>query len=146
MRLPVQAFSLVVLMFVAISCGNTNPVGPSEVGSTDTLISALQQQGSTVVRGELLPRDSNPFFSTNAQVVRVNTGVINVFEYPSIAAAESDASKVSGDGSAVGSTKITWVGPPHFYKSGRLIVLYAGNDAAVLQVLEAVLGRPFAPR
>jgi len=52
MRQLVQTLSLVVLAFVAVSCGNTNPVGPSEVRSTDALISALQQQGATVVRGE----------------------------------------------------------------------------------------------
>lgn len=141
-----QASLCVVVTLVAASCGDTNQVGPSELGSADALIAALQQQGATVARSEVLPRDSNPFFSTNAQVVRVNTGVINVFEYPSLGAAESDASKVSRDGSAVGSTMITWVGPPHFYKSGRLIVVYAGSDAAVLQPLQAVLGPPFAQR
>jgi hypothetical protein len=76
----------------------------------------------------------------------VNTGHVSVFEYPSAAAAESDAAKVSPDGSAVGSTSITWVGPPHFFKGGRLIAIYAGSDVGVLRPLEAVLGPPFAHR
>jgi hypothetical protein len=84
--------------------------------------------------------------STDAQVVLMNTGHLNVFEYPTIAAAESDAARVSPDGSFVGNAVISWIGPPHFYKSGRLIVIYAGTDDAVLRPLEAVLGSPFAHR
>jgi hypothetical protein len=34
--------------------------------------------------------------------------------------------------------------PPHFYRSGRLIVLYVRDDAAVLLALESVLGTQFA--
>jgi hypothetical protein len=137
------------MLFAAIvvaACGETNPVGPTGLTSTDALITALRGQGATVVRGDTLPQSSNPFFSTNAQVLIVNAGNVSVFEYASTAAADGDASKVSPDGSSVGSTMITWIGPPHFYKSGRLIVLYAGSSEAVLRSLEAVLGPPFAHR
>lgn len=99
-----------------------------------------------VTRGDVLPQQSNPFFSTNAQVLIVNGANVSVFEYASIAAAETDAAKVSPDGSFVGSAVITWVGPPHFYRSGRFIVIYAGSSDAVLGPLEAVLGPPFAHR
>ena len=129
-----------------VTCGAANPVGPTELSSIEALIAGLRAQGATVVTGEVLPQQSNPFFSTNAQLLVVNGGNVSVFEYPSIAAAESDAAKVSRDGSVVGSTIITWIGPPHFYKSGRLIVLHAGNSPAVLGPLEAVLGPPFARR
>lgn len=102
----------------SVACGAASPVAPTELSSIDSLISALQTQ--------------------------VNGGTVSVFQYASIAAADSDAAKVSRDGSMVGSTIITWVGPPHFYKSGRLIVLHAGNSQTVLGPLEAVLGPPFA--
>src|SRR5260370_4247833 len=118
---------ILVLALLATSCEKANPVGPSDLTSTNALVTALQQQGATVARGEMLPRGSNPFFSTNAQVVAVNSQHINVFEYPTSAAAEKDAAKLSPDGSSVDSTMITWVGPPHFYKSGLLIVTYAGS-------------------
>jgi hypothetical protein len=38
---------------------------------------------------------------------------------------------------------VDWVEPPHFYRQGRLIVLYAGKDEAVLDPLEETLGEPF---
>ena len=134
------------LAFLAVACEKANPIGPSPLTSTDALIEALQQQGATVVAGEVLPRESNPFFSTNARVVLVNGGHINVFEYATTAASERDAAKVSPDGSFVGSAVITWIGPPHFYRRDRLIVIYAGRADDVLQPLEAVLGTPFAHR
>jgi hypothetical protein len=135
-----------MLALLTASCEKANPVGPSDLASTNAFLMALQQQGATVARGDMLPRESNPFFSTSAQVVLVNGGHINVFEYPTKAAVERDAATVSPDGSSVGSTMITWVGPPHFYKSGLLIVIYAGSADSVLRPLEAVLGKPFAHR
>ena len=145
MRSTAYALLAGILAFLMASC-EPNPVGPSELASSDALIVALQQQGATVSRGEALPRGSTPYFSTNAQVVFVNAAALNVFEYSTVAAAENDAAKVSPDGSSIGVTAVTWTGPPHFYRNGRLIVLYAGSAEAVLLPLEAVLGKPFAHR
>ena len=139
--------SLVVLLALLISsCGHANPIGPGGVASIDSLIAALRQQGADAQRGETLPRSSNPFFSTNAQLVMVNDRTISAFEYISAAAADADAAKVSPDGSTVGNTMITWIGPPHFYKAGALIVIYAGTDDDVLGPLEQIVGKPFAHR
>jgi hypothetical protein len=125
-----------------ISCAR-NPNGPSG-SSTDALITALRGQGATVVRGSSLPRDSHPYFSVNGQELAVNNGNVTVFEYPTAAAADSDAARVAPSGSPIGTVQISWIEPPSFYRSGPLIVLYVGSDNAVLQPLERVLGRPFA--
>jgi hypothetical protein len=91
-----------------------------------------------------------PCFSVSDRLVLVNTGGTNVFEYASAAAAVSDATKVTPDGSGVidrwCAALIRWVGPPHFYKRDQLIVVYAGTAGDVLRPLEAVLGKPFASR
>jgi hypothetical protein len=134
----------VVMLVLVAACDEANRTGPSPVTSTDALIAALRTRGATVSRGEVLPQSSNPFLSANAQLLVVNGANVSVFEYPSVAAAASDAAKVSPDRCSVGTTIITWVGPPHFYKSGRLIVLYAGTSDAVVMPLESVLGPPFA--
>ena len=68
------------------------------------------------------------------------------FEYSTAAAAEGDAVKASPDGSSIGATAVTWIGPPHFFRNGCLIVLYAGRVEAELLPLEAVLGKLFAHR
>ena len=37
-----------------------------------------------------------------------------------------------------------WIAPPHFFKSGRLIVLYIGEEPRLLQGLAHILGPQFA--
>ena len=100
-------------------------------------------------RGDVLLKGL-PCLSGSGQVVFVNAGSIDAFEYPTIAAAESDAAKVSPDGSGITTdgcaALMTWVGPPHFYRRDQLIVVYAGSADDILRPLEAVLGKPFASR
>jgi len=79
-------------------------------------------------------------------MIKVRGEDVQVFEYSDAMAAEAQTALVSPSGSAVGTTKIHWVGPPHFFKKGRLIVLYVGDNGKVLKALEAVLGRQFAGR
>lgn len=146
MRNLLPAVLVLLLWFSTGSCERKAPVEPTVVTSADALIDSLRRQDATVARGDRLPKESNPFFSTNAQVLVVNGENVNVFEYGTVAAAEADAAKVSPDGSSVGSTMVAWIGPPHFYESGRLIVVYVGSAETVLRPLERVLGPPFAQR
>lgn len=59
---------------------------------------------------------SQPFFSVKGQVVSVNSGQVQVFEYKTTAAAIAAAATVSPDGSSIGATLINWVATPHFYQ------------------------------
>ena len=77
-------------------------------------------------------------------MIKLHGEDVQVFQYPNAAAVEAEAARVSRDGSTVGTTKLHWIGPPHFYKQGRLLVLYVGDESKVLKALEAVLGRQFA--
>ena len=77
-------------------------------------------------------------------MIKVSGEDVQVFQYINAAAADAEAALVSPDGSAVGTSKLHWVGPPHFYKQGKLLVLYVGDNAKVLKALETALGRPFA--
>jgi hypothetical protein len=148
MRTLVPAFAVVLSIVLTVSC-RQNPVGPASLGTTDALVSALRSQGASAMRGEGLPR-AMPCWSVSGQALFVNSAPVSVFEYSSAAAAERDAIKVEADGSGVATNgcaaKITWIGPPHFYKRDQLIVVYAGTDDGVLKPLEAVLGKPFASR
>lgn len=77
-------------------------------------------------------------------MIKVRGEDVQVFQYADAAATDAQAALVSRDGSKVGTTNIHWVAPPHFYKNGKIIVLYVGDDRQVLRTLEAVLGPPFA--
>ena len=57
---------------------------------------------------------------------------VQVFEFVNVYDANAEAMRVSVDGSYVGETHLNWVAPPHFFKNGKLIVLYVGDDSTLM--------------
>jgi hypothetical protein len=107
----------------------------------DSLINSLEDTGAVVQpAGDI----SQPFLAVTGQVIKVDNTDVQVFEYSDTTAANADADMVSADGSSVGTTIISWVATPHFYKSGKLMVLYVGDNQAVINTLQEVLGSQFA--
>jgi hypothetical protein len=86
------------------------------------------------------------FSAPQAWHMVVNEGSIQVFEYPDHAEAEAAARLISPDGGSTHTCSFFWVAAPHFYKKETLIVLYVGNDAAVIAALEDIFGPQFAGR
>jgi hypothetical protein len=116
---------------------------PSEVQDKASLITSLQASGATVETGEPV---SQPFFTPEATSLKVNGADVQVFEYESAEAMEEEASQVAPDGGSIGTSMVNWVDTPHFLKAGRIIVLYVGSDATILDLLEKALGPQFAGR
>ena len=133
--------SFVVLLLLMIACckGNTSP--EAVVDDLDALIRELRNEGATV---NTVGSVSQPFFSASGQILRINGEDLQVFEYENAAAAQGEAARVSPDGSSVGTTIITWVSTPHFYRSGKVIALYIGSSRELLSLLDSVLGPQFA--
>ena len=78
--------------------------------------------------------------------MKISGEALQVFEYARASAADADASRVSGDGTTIGTSKPTWMATPHFFKSGKLIVLYVGGNQTVVDLLRTALGNQFAGR
>lgn len=115
--------------------------GERPPGDLAGLINSLRARGVTVGRaGEV----SQPFFSVRGRIITVSGEDVQVFEYRSAAAARREARRVEKTGKGTGTSMVTWIAPPHFYRSGKLIVLYVGKNGDVMKALEAVLGRQFA--
>ena len=115
-------------------------VGPE----TQALSSALHSAGADVVLAETIPRSSSPFFAVASVRLSVDGQSAWVWEYASPSLARRDADLVSADGFRIGNSFVDWIGPPHFFHSSRLIVLYIGEDEAMLSLLRSVLGPQFA--
>ena len=105
------------------------------------LIDKLRAQGAKVEAGDEV---SQPFFSVKGRSVSIGDEAVQVFEYKTAGDAEAEAKSVDPHGTKVGTSIINWVSPPHFFKGGKLIVIYVGNDAAKMKILESVLGKQFA--
>jgi hypothetical protein len=104
------------------------------------LLTALGNAGVTVSStGQV----EQPFLSVPGEAFSAGGGTLQVFEYPDEAAARRDADKIKPDGTIEGYS-IGWVDRPHFYRAGRMLVVFLGTDPTVLSALEAALGKPFA--
>lgn len=116
---------------------------PGSVQDRAALVEALQDAGATVEEGEPI---SQPFFTAEGSILRVNGADVQVFEYESAEAMEEEASQVAPDGGSIGTSMVSWMDAPHFYTSGKMIVLYVGSDEEILSLLEKVLGAQYAGR
>jgi len=125
--------------------------GPKPVTNYSTLLRYLRDSGASIVeKGEI----HEPFFDVESRRVAVNESTIEVFEYANAEAMEAEASRVSPDG--FGFTiktensdiweicHVSWINPPHFYKAGRIIVFYCGDDDSIMSLLENAFGKQFA--
>ena len=133
--------SSAVLLILMIVCCNGNTSPEAVVDDLDALIRELRDKGATA---NIVGPFTQPFFSAPGRILRVNGEDVQVFEYENAAAAQEEAARVSPDGSSVGTTIITWVSTPHFYRSGEIIVVYVGSSGELLSLLDSVLGPQFA--
>jgi hypothetical protein len=141
--LSIVSLMLVVMMFAACAPQGESPAEPVEEADLGSLSQALRAAGATIESSETI---SQPFFSVEGRILKVNDADVQVFEYKSAEALEADAAQVSTDGGSVGTSMISWMATPHFFKSGRVLVLYVGDDAAILDLLTDALGGQFAGR
>ena len=107
----------------------------------DSFLANLKSTRISVETGEGV---SQPFFTPQGQIIKLNGEDVQVFEYVSKEEAFQEVMQVSADGSSVGTTMITWIDSPHFYQSGKIIVLFIGNTPEVVEILTEVLGPQFA--
>src|SRR6266542_196629 len=147
MKLRILSILVLVLASAISGCGTSGTPSPSSAPLTvqdqASLLNALQAAGANVEIGDSITQE---FFTPAGQAVKVNGADLQVFEYENAEAMEKEASQVAPDGGSIGTSMVTWIDMPHFYKSGRIIVLYLGNDQAVLDLLNKAMGPQFAGR
>ncbi len=145
MKLKVLSILLLILGIGLSSCRSSTTATPSlkplTVQDEASLQKVLQEAGATVETGDSINQE---FFTPEAHTVKLNGADLQVFEYKNAQAMEKEASQVAPDGGSVGTSMMTWIDTPHFYKAGRIIVLYLGNDPTVLDLLNKSLGPQFA--
>lgn len=143
-----KIFSLISILVVVMLFAACAPQGevPAESATVDDLRSlskALRDAGATIESNETIQQE---FFTVEGRILKVNGTDVQVFEYKSADAMEAEAALVASDGGSVGTSMMMWMATPHFFKSGRLLVLYVGDDAAMLDLLKSALGEQFAGR
>jgi hypothetical protein len=127
-----QRFALtslvLTLSFVAAACSpQTNrPVKQTGTGSQAT--SSVDQNS----------------FEVEPTEATVAGQTVFKFTYPTTRAARLVAARLSDDGMIIGTKNMQWKDTPHFFRKENEIVLYVGNDPAVLAQLKVNFGDQFA--
>jgi hypothetical protein len=138
------AIALVAGITLGVGC-TSNPQAGQPVMDYSILLTNLRVSSLLLTEaGEI----SQPFFGVKGRIVRANGGDIQVFEYKTPEAMEAESRYVSPDGYTFKTdsrvTSVEWIAPPHFYKAGRVIVIYVGSDLLMTDFLDKTLGRQFA--
>jgi hypothetical protein len=90
-----------------------------------------------------------------AHLLCVDGTQVRVYQYADAAARVAVSAGISADGSQIefpsaGSSRritlVEWVGPPHFFAKGRIVVLVLQDDEKLLAALERLLGPTVSPR
>lgn len=132
----------------ASSAGQATSSHGGPVRDQVDLIDNLRGRG---VKAEPSGTAEQPFLATAGTRLRLSgdglngPATIESYEYDGAAQANADAATIESDGNPR-TSRITWMAPPHFYRSERLIVLYVGADPAVTKLLAGLLGPQFAGR
>ncbi len=153
-RCLVAASSLLLTSALLVSGCNKPSITdiPATITNYASMVYRLRQVGATVEPTGDAPFPwigfEEPFFSVQGKRIAVNGENVTVLEYDRKATMETEAETINPDGYSFlklyTGISVGWIAPPHWYKAGRIIVMYIGKNQSVIDVLEIVLGPQFA--
>jgi hypothetical protein len=142
-----QTFFFLLLMLALAGCAGVGLPPPptattvTQLSPFEGLVAGIQTQGVDARAGE---ESFDPAFNVQSRWINLPNGRVQVLEYDGEAAARAEASSISPDGFQVGHTMVDWVAEPHFFRSGRLIILYVGRESSIVEMLTRMFGPQFA--
>lgn len=119
------------------------------VADVDSFLKALDAAGFDVREGRVVDGLGFPVWPPGREVC-INGVRVTAYEFATDAEAGDVRSAITQDGYGIPTggealAHVDWIGRPHFFAGGRLIVLYIGSDKeGTLDALELVLGQQFA--
>lgn len=119
-------------------------VAPGTAAATplEALLADLAAAGLTVEPTAVAV--AKPYLSASGTVVRVNRQPLQVFQYTDEVVLAADVSGLAPDATSINGVPLAWQGTPHFWRRGPLLVLWVGDDPALLAALRRVLGPQLA--
>jgi hypothetical protein len=142
--------TLALALALILGCAVGSPATP--VYDFQALVKDLHATGEVVEVTDRV-RDDDLFSEERRARITLKGAVVTVLEYDDASDVDAEASRISPDGHNIHGTTlivfkrfthVDWIDAPHFFKKGKLIVHYVGNEESVLEILEDVLGPQFA--
>jgi hypothetical protein len=130
---------LIVMGLWLAACGRQAPVPAPEIETVEDLVNALQGAGATVMQTAMM---GHPAFDAPAKVLQIDQGIVQVYEYESVAARQAVSQSITPPGDVINSTPVIWPDRPNMWAIGRLIVVYPGTDGGLILLLSGLLDDP----
>ena len=142
-----KRLSILLLSFV-IACSGTGEVtttgvsDPSFGTDPDRLFAELNGAGVSADQVDTFATD--PLGGTGT-LICVGSEEVRLYLFDDEAAAAEVATRIDpADPSNLGNAIVEWVGRPRFWQREPMLVLYLGEDVDTEDLLEELLGPPFA--
>lgn len=141
-----------VLIALTLGCtatpGDTPPASqsnsdPGQSSASTTIADTLRKAGLEVTDAGTVQQ---PFFTVPAHVILVDGNDLQIYEFGTAEEAEHAASQVAPNGGSIGTTMMSWMAPPHFFRKERVIANYLGSNEKTLAELQRLFGAQFAGR
>lgn len=89
-------------------------------------------------------KSNHSLFSVDSIQYSFNGQTISVYQYDKNASEmlENDLRTVTNHADMVNGATVNWSYNPYFFKKGRLVVIYDGNDPKTISTLQDILGTP----
>lgn len=138
---------------VPAQCAEAGPYwlagGLEMPGTVRNLVLFLGFEG---VQVESTDKPADHGFSTTGYTILADGEHISIYEFVNAETAQAEAALVSPDGFTITREQgdevvvrhIEWLGTPRFYHKDRIIAIYAGDDVRTMDLLQTLLGPPFA--
>jgi hypothetical protein len=141
--LNLAGFLLVVSLGTSGCDSNNNTiVGPTEVTfALADLAEILYARGVPIDIGD---EEVVDYFPIPLRHFTVYDQDVRVFEFIGPNTALAVSTLISPDGTTINGRVIDWPATPHFFLSGRVIVLYLGDDPQAYLAIQDVMGPQFA--
>ena len=138
-----STFTAIVILLSSLSlcltsCRESTP-HEVQIETLRDLEDALKQAGVNVKEGEKV---SGEVFSVQGQILILNNGQIEVFEFPNQEDREAISETITADGMVVNGAAVAWETKPAIWGSGSLIVVYRGYDGGIILMLSGLMGDP----
>ena len=88
---------------------------------------------------EIGPTVEKPYFDMPARGLKINGSPVFFLEFANDSDVDEFVRKISADGMTIDGKSLNESKPPHFYRQGKVVVLYLGQKESTLEILETVL-------
>ncbi len=154
---PAAGMAAGAILLALVACGPAPTPPPPEArlgnavptaSATPLAHSVAELEAALAQRGVAFTGEGQQqleFLEAPAWIYRRGEDSLEVHEFPTDEEASEAVARFSADGHVIGQadgsrTAVDWLGSPHVFAGGRLLVIYVGTDRQVLSVLEDIFG------